>query len=88
MNAESPVSALSFRNSQSYKELREEWDCIQSGEPDEVAEADRWVKEHSEEWKELEHMLYYSEAKQRRLVSFDTLEEAERKQTGPYDRET
>lgn len=87
MNKESPVSVLSFRNSQSYKGFREEWNRIQSGEPDEVAEANRWVKEHSEEWKELEHMLYYSEAKQRRLVSFDTLEDAERKQTGPCDRE-
>ena len=33
------------------------------------------VKEHPEEWKELEHMLYYSEANFHKRVAPDTLED-------------
>lgn len=53
---------MSFKDTQSYKELQADWRWIHSMDPEAAAAADQWVKEHPEEWKELEHMLYYSEA--------------------------
>ena len=51
-----------FRKSQSYKELQADWRWIHSMDQEAAAAADQWVKEHPEEWKELERVLYYSEA--------------------------
>ena len=53
---------MSFKDTQSYKELQSDWRWIHEMDPEAAAAADQWVKEHPEEWKELEHMLYYSEA--------------------------
>ena len=50
---------MSFKDTQSYKELQADWRWIRSMDPEAAAAADQWVKEHPEEWKELEHMLYY-----------------------------
>ena len=51
---------MSFKDTQSYKELQADWRWIRSMDPEAAAAADQWVKEHPEEWKELEHMLYYN----------------------------
>ena len=51
---------MSFKDTQSYKELQADWRWIRSMDPEAAAAADQWVKEHPEEWKELEHMLYYA----------------------------
>lgn len=56
-------------------------------DPEVAAAADQWVKEHPEEWKELEHMLYYSEANFHKRVAPDTLEDAEMKQPSSYNPE-
>ena len=47
-------------------------------DPEAAAAADQWVKEHPEEWKELEHMLYYSEANFHKRVAPDTLEDVDK----------
>ena len=44
-------------------------------------------KEHPEEWKELEHMLYYSEANFHKRVAPDTLEDVDIKQPRSYNPE-
>ena len=71
---------MSFKDTQSYKELQADWRWIRSMDPEAAAAADQWVKEHPEEWKELEHMLYYSEANFHKRVAPDTLEDADIKQ--------
>ena len=62
---------MSFKDTQSYKELQADWRWIHSMDPEAAAAADQWVKEHPEEWKELEHMLYYSEANFHKRVAPD-----------------
>ena len=47
---------MSFKDTQSYKELQSDWRWIRSMDPEAAAAADQWVKEHPEEWKELEHL--------------------------------
>ena len=71
---------MSFKDTQSYKELQADWRWIHSMDPEAAAAADQWVKEHPEEWKELEHMLYYSEANFHKRVAPDTLEDVDIKQ--------
>lgn len=78
---------MSFRNSQSYKELQADWRWIHSMDPEAAAAADQWVKEHPEEWKELEHILYYSEANFHKRVAPDTLEDVDIKQPASYNPE-
>lgn len=78
---------MSFKDTQSYKELQADWRWIHSIDPEVAAAADQWVKEHPEEWKELEHMLYYSEANFHKRVAPDTLEAAELKQPTSYNPE-
>ena len=56
-------------------------------DPEAAAAADLWVEEHPEEWKELEHVLYYSEANIRKCVSLNSLEGAEMKQPSSCNRE-
>ena len=46
---------MSFKDTQSYKELQADWRWIHEMDPEAAAAADQWVKEHPEEWKELEH---------------------------------
>ena len=46
---------MSFKDTQSYKELQSDWRWIHEMDPEAAAAADQWVKEHPEEWKELEH---------------------------------
>ena len=53
---------MSFKDTQSYKELQSDWRWIHEMDPEAAAAADQWVKEHPEEWKELEHMLELSQA--------------------------
>lgn len=48
---------MSFKDTQSYKELQSDWRWIHEMDPEAAAAADQWVKEHPEEWKELEHMF-------------------------------
>lgn len=48
---------MSFKDTQSYKELQSDWRWIHEMDPEAAAAADQWVKEHPEEWKELEHIL-------------------------------
>ena len=48
---------MSFKDTQSYKELQADWRWIHEMDPEAAAAADQWVKEHPEEWKELKHML-------------------------------
>ena len=50
---------MSFKDTQSHKELQSDWRWIHEMDPEAAAAADQWVKEHPEQWKELEHMLYY-----------------------------
>ena len=71
---------MSFKDTQSYKELQADWRWIHSMDPEAAAAADQWVKEHPEERKELEHMLYYSEANFHKRVAPDTLEDVDIKQ--------
>lgn len=78
---------MGFRETQSCKEIQSDWHWIHSMDPEAAAEADRWIADHPEERKELERMLYRSEAKYSRLVSSASLEDAEAKQTGAYDPE-
>ena len=78
---------MSFKDTQSYKELQADWRWIHSMDPEAAAAADQWVKEHPEEWKELEHMLYYSEANFRKRVAPDTLEDVDIKQPRSYNPE-
>ena len=68
---------MSFKDTQSYKELQSDWRWIHEMDPEAAAAADQWVKEHPEEWKELEHMLYYSEANFHKRVAPDTLEDVD-----------
>lgn len=56
-------------------------------DPEATAAADQWIQEHPDEWKELEHVLYYSEANFHKRVSLDSLEEAEMKQPISYNPE-
>ena len=60
---------------------------LQAVDPEAAAAADQWVKEHPEEWKELEHMLYYSEANFHKRVAPDTLEDLDIKQPRSYNPE-
>lgn len=76
---------MSFKDTQSYKELRSDWRWIHEMDPEATAAADQWVKEHPEEWKELEHMLYYSEANFHKRVAPDTLEDVDIKQPQSYN---
>ena len=78
---------MSFKDTQSYKELQADWRWIHSMDPEAAAAADQWVKEHPEEWKELEHMLYYSEANFHKRVAPDTLEDLDIKQPRSYNPE-
>lgn len=78
---------MSFKDTQSYKELQADWRWIRSMDPEAAAAADQWVKEHPEEWKELEHMLYYSEANFHKRVAPDTLEDVDIKQPRSYNPE-
>ena len=78
---------MSFKDTQSYKELQADWRWIHSMDPEAAAAADQWVKEHPEEWKELEHMLYYSEANFHKRVAPDTLEDVDIKQPLSYNPE-
>ncbi len=78
---------MSFKDTQSYKELQADWRWIHSMDPEVAVAADQWVKEHPEEWKELEHMLYYSEATFHKRVAPDTLEDAEMNQPSSYNPE-
>ena len=78
---------MSFKDTQSYKELQADWRWIHSMDPEAAAIADQWVKEHPEEWKELEHMLYYSEANFHKRVAPDTLEDVDIKQPLSYNPE-
>lgn len=78
---------MSFKDTQSYKELRSDWRWIHEMDPEAAAAADQWVKEHPEEWKELEHMLYYSEANFHKRVAPDTLEDVDIKQPRSYNPE-
>ena len=78
---------MSFKDTQSYKELQADWRWIHSMDPEAAAAADQWVKEHPEEWKELEHMLYYSEANFHKRVAPDTLEDVDIKQPISYNPE-
>ena len=78
---------MSFKDTQSYKELQADWRWIHSMDPEVAAAADQWVAEHPEEWKGLEHMLYYSEASFHKRVAPDTLEDAEMKQPSSYNPE-
>ena len=41
---------MSFKDTQSYKELQSDWRWIRSMDPEAAAAADQWVKEHPEEW--------------------------------------
>ena len=56
-------------------------------DPESAAAAKQWVEAHPEEWAEAEHMLYYSEAKYRRQVSLESLEDAEKIHDGSFDAE-
>ncbi len=78
---------MSFKDTQSYKELQSDWRWIHEMDPEAAAAADQWVKEHPEEWKELEHMLYYSEANFHKRVAPDTLEDVDTKQPRSYNPE-
>ena len=78
---------MSFKDTQSYKELQADWRWIHSMDPEAAAAAVQWVKEHPEEWKELEHMLYYSEANFHKRVAPDTLEDVDIKQPRSYNPE-
>ena len=78
---------MSFKDTQSYKELQSDWRWIHSMDPEAAAAADQWVKEHPEEWKELEHMLYYSEANFHKRAAPDTLEDVDIKQPRSYNPE-
>lgn len=78
---------MSFKDTQSYKELQSDWRWIHEMDPEAAAAADQWVKEHAEEWKELEHMLYYSEADFHKRVAPDSLEDVEIKQPLSYNPE-
>ena len=71
---------MSFKDTQSYKELQSDWRWIRSMDPEAAAAADQWVKE-------LEHMLYYSEANFHKRVSPDTLEDVDIKQPQSYNPE-
>ena len=78
---------MSFKDTQSYKELQADWRWIHSMDPEAAAAADQWVKAHPDEWKELEHMLYYSEANFHKRVAPDTLEDVDIKQPASYNPE-
>ena len=78
---------MSFKDTQSYKELRSDWRWIHSMDPAAAAAADQWIADHPEEWKELEHVLYYSEAKFNRLTDTAPLEESAIKQPVSYNPE-
>ena len=71
---------MSFKDTQSYKELQSDWRWIHEMDPEAAAAADQWVKE-------LEHMLYYSEANFHKRVSPDTLEDVDIKQPQSYNPE-
>ena len=71
---------MSFKDTQSYKELQSDWRWIHEMDPEAAAAADQWVKE-------LEHMLYYSEANFHKRAAPDTLEDLDIKQPRSYNPE-
>ena len=87
VNAERAVSSCPLRIPSLTKSFRADWRWIHSMDPEAAAAADQWVKEHPEEWKELEHMLYYSEANFHKRVAPDTLEDVDIKQPASYNPE-
>ena len=72
---------------QSYQELQAGWRWMKDTDPESAAAAKQWVEVHPEEWAEAEHMLYYSEAKYRKQVSLESLEDAEKLHDGSFDAE-
>lgn len=78
---------MSFQKSQSYQELHADWRWNHAMDAEAAAATDQRVKEHPEEWKEVERILYYSEANFYKRVALDSLEVAEMKQHISYDPE-
>lgn len=72
---------------QSYREIQAGWRWMKDAGPEAAAAAKQWTKDHPEEWKEIEHMLYYSESNFHKRFAFDELEDAEMKQPLSYDPE-
>lgn len=77
----------SFMKTQAYKEIREGWWWMEDTDPEGAAAAKQWAKDHPEEWKEAEHMLYYSEANYRKRFSLETLEDADSRHSNSYNPE-
>ena len=72
---------------QTYQEIQAGWRWMKDADPDEAAAAIQWTKDHPEEWKEANRMLYYSEANFHKRFAFDELEDAEMKQPPSYNPE-
>lgn len=78
---------MSIKETQSYREIQAGWRWMRNMDPEAAAAAEQWTEEHPEEWKEVEHILYYSEANFRKRFSPDGLEDAELKRPISYDPE-
>ena len=77
----------SYKKTQSYKEIQADWRWIRSMDPKAAAEALQWMNEHPNERKELERILYYSEADFKKKFSSEELESAEKKAPISYNPE-
>ena len=77
----------SYKKTQSYKEIQADWRWIRSMDPKAAAEALQWMNEHPNERKELERILYYSEADFKKKFSSEELELAEKKAPISYNPE-
>ncbi len=81
------MNSKAFMKTQSYREIQEGWRWMKDADPEAAAAAIQWTKDHPEAWKEIERMLYYSEANFHRRFAFDELEDAEMKQPPAYNPE-
>ena len=81
------MASKGFMKTQTYQEIQAGWRWMKDADPDEAAAAIQWTKDHPEEWKEANRMLYYSEANFRKRFAFDELEDAEMKQPPSYNPE-
>ena len=81
------MASKAFMKTQSYREIQAGWRWMKGADPEAAAAAKQWTKDHPEEWNEIEHMLYYSEANFHKRFAFDELEDTEMKQPPVYNPE-
>ena len=60
---------------------------MKDADPEAAAAAKQWTRDHPEAWKELERILYYSEANYRKRFALDELEDVDKRHPTSLNRE-